>query len=53
MSLVLTFGGGAIFARAYLGRGGFALAVVLHAVAGTVLFTTGLGSFFYYGAIGR
>jgi hypothetical protein len=45
----LTFGGGAIFARAYLGRGGFALAVVLHAVAGAILFTSGLGGFFYHG----
>ena len=34
VAVVLTFGGGAIFAMAYLGRGGFALAVVLHAVAG-------------------
>jgi uncharacterized protein len=53
VSLLLTFGGGAIFARAYLGRGGFALAVVLHAVAGAIVFTSGLGSFFYHGAIGR
>jgi membrane protease YdiL (CAAX protease family) len=53
VALVLTFGGGAIFARAYVGRGGFALAVVLHAVAGAILFTSGLGGFFYHGAIGR
>ena len=39
--------------QAYLGRGGFALAVVLHAVAGAILFTSGLGGFFYHGAIGR
>ena len=42
-----------LFAAAYLGRGGFALAVVLHAVAGAILFTSGLGGFFYHGAIGR
>jgi membrane protease YdiL (CAAX protease family) len=53
VALVLTFAGGAIFAKAYLGRGGFALAVVLHAVAGAILFTSGLGGFFYHGAIGR
>jgi membrane protease YdiL (CAAX protease family) len=53
VSLALTFGGGAIFARAYLGRGGFALAVALHAVAGAIVFTSGLGSFFYHGAVGR
>ena len=53
VALVLTFVGGGIFAAAYLGRGGFALAVVLHAVAGAILFTSGLGGFFYHGAIGR
>ena len=53
VALLLTFVGGGIFAAAYLGRGGFALAVVLHAVAGAILFTSGLGGFFYHGAIGR
>jgi uncharacterized protein len=53
VALVLTFAGGAIFALGYLGRGGFALALVLHAVCGWVLFTSGLGSFFYHGAVGR
>ena len=53
VALVLTFVGGGIFAAAYLGRGGFALAVVLHAVAGAIVFTSGIGSFFYHGAIGR
>jgi len=27
--------------------------VVLHAVCGWVIFTSGLGSFFYHGAVGR
>jgi uncharacterized protein len=53
VALGLTFIGGVVFARAYLGRGGFALAVVLHAVAGTVIFTSGLGAFFYHGAVAR
>jgi len=52
VALLLTGAGGVIFARAYLGRGGFALAVALHAVCGWILFTSGLGSFFYHGAVG-
>ena len=53
VALGLTFIGGVVFARAYLGRGGFALAVVLHAVAGAIIFTSGLGAFFYHGAVTR
>ena len=53
ITLALTFAGGLIFARAYLGRGGFALAFVLHAVCGAIIFTSGLGAFFYHGAVGR
>ncbi len=49
----LALAGGLIFARAYLGRGGFALAAVLHAVAGGILFTSGLGVYFYHGAVAR
>ena len=52
VALALSFAGGLIFARGYLGRGGFALAVVLHAVCGWLIFTSGLGSFFYHGAVG-
>ena len=47
----LTVAGGAIFARAYL-RHGFLQAVLLHAVCGGILFTSGLGTFFYHGAVG-
>jgi len=53
VALLLTGAGGLIFARAYLGRGGFALAVALHAVCGWIVFTSGLGTFFYHGAVGR
>ena len=53
VALALTLAGGLIFARAYLARGGFAQAVVLHAVCGAIVFTSGLGSFFYHGAIAR
>jgi hypothetical protein len=48
----LTVAGGVIFARGYLERG-FLQAVVLHAVAGGIIFTSGLGVFFYHGAVGR
>ena len=48
----LSLAGGLIFAAGYLGRGGFALAVALHAVCGWVIFTSGLGGFFYHGAVG-
>jgi uncharacterized protein len=50
-ALVLTFAGGWVFAWAYLRGGGFWSAVVLHAVAGAILFTTGLGTFFYHGDV--
>jgi membrane protease YdiL (CAAX protease family) len=49
----LSFVGGLIFARVYAGRGGFALAVVLHAVCGMIVFSSGLGAFFYHGAVAR
>ena len=49
----LTFAGGLVFAWAYERRGSFALAVVLHAVAGNILFLVGLGNFFYSGNVAR
>jgi hypothetical protein len=52
VAAALTVAGGVIFARGYLGRG-FLQAVVLHAVAGGIIFTSGLGVFFYHGAVGR
>jgi membrane protease YdiL (CAAX protease family) len=50
VAVVLTFAGGLLFARAYR-AGGFALAVVIHALCGAVIFTSGLGAFFYHGAV--
>lgn len=50
VAVALTIAGGAIFAHGYLTRGGFPMAVVLHAVCGLTVFTTGLGSFFFHGA---
>ena len=46
--LAMTFAGGIIFASAYL-RGEFMLAVLLHAVAGNMIFTSGLGWLFCAG----
>lgn len=49
---IMTFVGGLIFARAYL-RHGLPSAWVLHAVAGNVLFTVGMGVYFYTGNVVR
>ena len=49
---IMTFVGGWIFARAYL-RFGFPSAWLLHAIAGNVLFTTGMGYYFYTGNVVR
>ena len=50
---LMTFAGGLVFAWAYEVRGSFPFAVVLHAVAGNILFTAGIGTLFYAGAIVR
>ncbi|MEY8838084.1 CPBP family glutamic-type intramembrane protease [Cribrihabitans sp. XS_ASV171] len=42
----MTFVGGLFFARAYRARGSFALAVLLHTLAGNIIFIVGLGAFF-------
>lgn len=49
---VLTFVGGWIFARAYLRRG-FPSAWILHGIAGNMLFTVGMGAYFWSGAVVR
>ncbi|MCA0043340.1 CPBP family intramembrane glutamic endopeptidase [Celeribacter litoreus] len=50
---LMTFGGGIVFAWAYEVRRSFPLAVILHSVAGNVLFTFGMGMFFYSGNVVR
>ena len=50
---MMTFAGGLVFAWAYEVRRSFPLAVVLHAVAGNILFTVGIGTLFYAGTIVR
>lgn len=49
----LTFAGGLVFAWAYRDRGSFPLAVILHGVAGNILFTLGAGTLFFSGAVTR
>lgn len=50
---VMTFVGGLVFAWAYQTRRSFTLAVVLHAIAGNILFTIGAGMLFYTGTVVR
>lgn len=50
---LLTFAGSLIFTYAYLRRGSFFYAVLLHALAGNILFTAGMGAYFYTGAVVR
>ena len=45
--------GGLIFGLVYLRFGSLLLATVLHAIAGQLVFTSGLGVYFYHGAIGQ
>ena len=52
VAVALCIAGGVIFAVGYLGRGGFLQAVVLHAICGAIVFTSGLGIFFYHGGGG-
>ncbi len=50
---MMTFAGGLVFAWAYEVRGSFPLAAVLHAVAGNIMFTVGVGALFYTGTVVR
>jgi membrane protease YdiL (CAAX protease family) len=52
VAIALTLVGGAVFGWAYLRHGSLMLAVLLHTVAGQLIFTSGLGVYFYHGAIG-
>lgn len=51
VAVVLCAAGEAIFAAGYL-RQGFVQAVPLHGICGGILFTSGLGTFLYHGAVG-
>lgn len=52
VSVLLTLVGGWMFARRYQRRGSLMSAAVEHAVYGVLVFTIGLGQFFYHGAGG-
>lgn len=49
--LVMTLSGGLFFGWLYAVRGSFGAALLAHAVAGQILFTSGLGQLFYSGAV--
>lgn len=51
VAIVLSFAGGLAFAWAYARTSSFPLVWILHSLAGQVLFASGLGVFFYHGAI--
>lgn len=53
VTILTTVVAGGIFAAAYLRSQSFLLAVLLHAIAGQIVFTSGLGIFFYHGAVPR
>lgn len=50
---VITFIGSFVFSHAYRTRGSFLYAVLLHAIAGNLLFTVGMGAYFYSGNVVR
>lgn len=52
VTIGMTVVAGAVFAVAYLRHRSFLLACVLHALAGQIVFTVGLGRYFYHGAVG-
>lgn len=51
IAVTLSFAGGLIFSELYRRTGSFPLIFVLHTLAGQIVFTSGLGIFFYHGAI--
>lgn len=52
VTIGLTAVAGVLFALAYLRHGSTLLATVLHGLGGGLVFTAGLGVYFYHGAIG-
>lgn len=50
---IMTFGGGLLFTWAYRKRGSFFYAVLLHSIAGNIIFAAGLGVYFYSGNVQR
>ena len=52
ITIAMTGCGGAIMAWAYLRNRSVLLAWVLHSISGQIIFTVGLGAYFYHGAVG-
>ena len=50
---LMTLAGGLLFAWAYRKRGSFFYALLLHGLAGNILFATGMGIYFYSGNVVR
>ncbi|MQQ07949.1 CPBP family intramembrane metalloprotease [Epibacterium sp. SM1979] len=50
---LITFAGSFVFSHAYRVRGSFFYTVLLHAIAGNLLFTVGMGAYFYSGNVVR
>ena len=53
ITFFLTLGGGLIFAVIYTRTKSFSAVFVLHWIAGGIVFTSGMGWYFYHGAIGQ
>jgi len=53
ITFILTLGGGLLFAWIYTRTRSFSAVFVLHWVAGGIIFTSGMGWYFYHGAIGH
>lgn len=53
ITIALTALGGAVMGWAYLRNRSMLLAWVIHTIAGQMIFTSGLGIFFYSGAVGQ
>lgn len=53
VAVSLTTVGGAVFGWAYVEKKSFLFAALLHVIGGWMIWTVGLGTFFYHGAIAR
>lgn len=51
VAVILSFGGSLTFAWSYVRTSYFLLLWILHSLVGQILFASGLGIFFYHGAI--
>lgn len=53
VTITMTAFGGAVMGWAYMRHRSFLLAWLLHSIGGQIIFTAGLGIYFYHGAVGR